>query len=164
MSEVRAGFIAARLRAAAMFVIFLFVFATALPAWASLGGDSPSIQADQVQMQGSRTSTTAECYAVHEIQAASGTMVREYLSPDGKVFGVAWNGPRVPDLRQLLGNYFEQYRTAVQSRSGPRMARRPVMIEQPGLVVEIGGHIRSFAGRAYVPEMLPTGVRAEDIR
>jgi uncharacterized protein DUF2844 len=163
MSDERVGFIKARL-VVAWLVIVLLIFAPGLPAWASLGGDTASIEADQVLLQGSRTMKAAEFYAVHEIQAASGTTVREYLSPDGKVFAVAWNGPRVPDLRQLLGNYFEQYRTAVQSRSGPRMARRPVMIEQPGLVVEIGGHIRSFAGRAYVPEMLPAGVRAEDIQ
>jgi len=70
----------------------------------------------------------------------------------------------MPDLRQLLGGYFEQYRTALQARSGPRVSRRPVAIEQPGLVVQVGGHLRAFAGRAYVPDMLPSGVRAEEIQ
>jgi uncharacterized protein (UPF0261 family) len=115
-------------------------------------------------MQGSRTTKAADAYTVHEIQAATGTVVREYLSPEGKVFALAWNGPRLPDLRQVLGSYFEQYRAAVQSQSGPRMARRPVMINQPGLVVQIGGHVGAFSGRAYVPEMLPSGVRAEEIQ
>jgi hypothetical protein len=32
------------------------------------------------------------------------------------------------------------------------------------LVVRIGGHVRAFVGRAYVPEMLPSGVRAEDVQ
>jgi hypothetical protein len=162
MSERRAGFIQSRLVAVA--ALWSLVLATAFPARASLGGDTASIQADQIHMHGTRTTRAAESYAVHEIQAASGTIVREYLSPEGKVFAVAWTGPRLPDLRQLLGGYFEPYQTAVQARSGPRMARKPVMIEQPGLVVQIGGHIRSFAGRAYVPEMLPAGVRAEDIQ
>jgi hypothetical protein len=44
------------------------------------------------------------------------------------------------------------------------VGRRPLVIEQPGLVVQIGGHPRAFAGRAYVPEMLPTGVRTEDVQ
>jgi hypothetical protein len=161
MSHLQAYSIKSRL---ALGATVLVILATALPAWASLGGDAASIQADQLHMQGSRTTKAADAYTVHEIQAATGTVVREYLSPEGKVFALAWNGPRLPDLRQVLGSYFEQYRAAVQSQSGPRMARRPVMIDQPGLVVQIGGHVGAFSGRAYVPEMLPSGVRAEEIQ
>ena len=161
MSHLRAYSIKSRL---ALGAAVLVILATAFPAWASLGGDTASIQADQLHMQGSRTTKASDAYTVHEIQAATGTVVREYLSPEGKVFALAWNGPRLPDLRQVLGSYFEQYRAAVQSQSGPRMARRPVMIDQPGLVVQIGGHVGAFSGRAYVPEMLPSGVRAEEIQ
>ena len=159
MSESRAAFLKSRLLVAA-----LSVSALALPASASLGGDVASIQADQLHLQGTRTTRAAESYAVHEIQSANGTIVREYLSPEGKVFAVTWSGRRMPDLRQLFGNYFEQYRGAVQSRTGPRMARRPVMINEAGLVVQIGGHVGAFAGKACVPEMLPPGVRVEDIQ
>jgi hypothetical protein len=143
--------------------VLILVLATGLPAWASLGGDATSIQADQIHLQGTRTTKPAESYTVHEIQSATGTVVREYVSPQGKVFAIAWHGPWLPDLRKLLGGYFEQYRAAVQSRSGTRMVRKPVVIDQPGLVVQIGGHVRAFAGRAYVPGMLPSGVRGEDI-
>jgi len=137
----------------------------ALPAHAALGGDAASIQADQIHMQGSRRTIAANSYTVHEIQADTGTVVREYVSADGKVFAVAWHGPWLPDMRQILGGYFEQYRAAVQSQSSSgRMARRPVMIDQPGLVVQIGGHMRAFAGRAYIPDRLPSGVHVEDIQ
>lgn len=136
----------------------------AAPAWASLGGDEASIRADQVQMRGTRTVKTAQSYTVHEIQAANGVVVREYISPEGKVFGVAWNGPWKPDMRQLLGSNFEQYARANQSQNAGRMGRRPVTINEPGLVLQLGGHVRAFAGRAYVPEMLPSGVGAESIR
>jgi hypothetical protein len=105
----------------------------------------------------------ASSYTVHEIQAATGTVVREYVS-GGKVFAVAWQGPWPPDMRQLLGSYFDQYTQAAQSPSSFRGGRGPRMIQQPGLVVQIGGHARSFAGRAYIPEMLPAGVLGEDIR
>jgi hypothetical protein len=160
MSQRQADFLASRVLAAACAVVIL----GALPAWASLGGDSASIEADQLHMQGTRTTKAAESYTVHEIQGASGTVVREYVSPEGKVFAIAWNGPWMPDLRQLLGGYFEQYRAALQAQSGPRIVRRPVAIEQPGLVVQVGGHLRAFAGRAYVPGMLPSGARAEEIQ
>jgi len=172
MSQLRfiRSMVAAGAAQLSSFLCFLFFLSDiiALPASASLGGDAASIQADQVHMQGIRTSkaaaTAGQSYTVHEIQAVTGTVVREYLSPEGKVFAVAWQGPWMPDLRQLLGSYFEPYQTAVQSRSGVRTARKPIMIDQAGLVVQIGGHLRAFSGKAYVPDMLPSNVRAEDIQ
>jgi hypothetical protein len=142
----------------------VFVVGTSFPAWAALGGDIASVQADQVHMQGTRRVTNAAAYTVHEIQGASGTGVREYVSSDGKVFGVAWQGPYLPDMRQLLGSSFEQYAQAAKAQRSTRMRRGPRLIEEPGLTVEMSGHPRSFSGRAYIPGMLPPGVPAEDIR
>jgi hypothetical protein len=142
----------------------IVIGATTTLAFGSLGGDAASVQADQVHMQGSRTMKAAESYTVHEIQAANGTVVREFVSAEGKVFAIAWHGPWIPDMRQLLGSYFDQYAQANQAQRGARMRRGPILINQPGLVVQIGGHPRAFAGRAYVPEMLPSGVGAENIQ
>jgi hypothetical protein len=148
-----------------MLVMAALIVATApVGAWASLGGDAASVQADQIHLQGRRTLKTAALYTVHEIQGTSGTVVREYVSPEGKVFGVAWQSPWVPDMRQLLGTYFDEYTRANQARQGARIRRGPVLINEPGLVVQIVGHPRAFAGRAYVPEMLPSGVRSESIQ
>ena len=134
------------------------------PAFAALGEDSSSVQTDMAHMQGSLRTTQTQAFTVHEIKAATGTTVREYASPSGKIFAVAWQGPWLPNMRGLLASYFAQYeqalQTAVQSRSG----RRPLVIEQPGLVVQSGGHMRSFAGRAYIPQMMPQGIRAEEIQ
>jgi hypothetical protein len=127
-----------------------------------------SIQADQTQLQGTRRVVTNQAYTVHEIQAASGTVVREYLGGDGKVFAVAFKGPFFPDMRQLLGDYFAQYSAARQAQvaQNPNMrrARRPVVVDDPGLNVQIVGHPRAFAGRAYVPGSLPAGMQVEDIQ
>jgi hypothetical protein len=146
----------------------LAVVSAALPARAALGGDSASVQADQLHMQGSLRTTAAAAYTMHEIQGVSGTVVREYVSAGGasagKVFAVAWQGPWRPDMRQLLGSYFEQYLQAAKTQSTARIRRRPLMIDQPGLVVQLGGHPRAFTGRAYVPQMLPSGVRAEELQ
>jgi hypothetical protein len=148
-----------------MLVMAALIVATApVGAWASLGGDAASVQADQIHLQGRRTMKAGESYTVHEIQGSSGTVVREYVSPEGKVFGIAWQGPWMPDMRQLLGTYFDEYARANQARQGARIRRGPVLINEPGLVVQIGGHPRAFAGRAYVPEMLPSGVRSESIQ
>ena len=147
-----------------LLVSSVFVIGTSFPAWAALGGDIASVQADQVHMQGTRRVTTAAAYTVHEIQGASGTGVREYVSSEGKVFAVAWQGPYLPDMRQLLGSSFEQYAQAAKAQRSTRMRRGPRLIEEPGLTVEMSGHPRSFSGRAYIPGMLPQGVPAEDIR
>jgi uncharacterized protein DUF2844 len=140
------------------------IVSTSLPSWAALGGDFASVQADQVHMQGSLRTTVATSYSVHEIQSTSGTVVREYVSSAGKVFAVSWQAPWPPDMHQLLGSYFDQYVRAEQARSAAGMGRRPIAIHQAGLVVEQGGHPRSFTGRAYIPDLLPSGLSAEAIR
>jgi uncharacterized protein DUF2844 len=146
----------------------LAMFLPAFPAWAALGGSAATVQADQIHMQGTLRQTAAATYTVHEIQSGSGILVREYVASvgesAGKVFAVAWQGPWPPDMHQLLGNYFDQYVQAAKAQSAARFGRRPLAIDQPGFVMEMGGHPRSFMGRAYVPGMLPVGVRAEDIR
>lgn len=144
--------------------VFLAIVASAPPAWAALGGDVTSVAADQAQMQGTRRVTAAESYNIHEIQAATGTTVREYVSQQGKVFGVAWQGPWPPNMRQLLGRYFDQFAQAVKTQNSSRIGRRPLFIELPGLIVQVSGHGRYFTGRAYSPDRLPSSVSAEAIR
>ena len=140
-------------------IIALVVFA--LPARAGLGGTVDSVKADQEAMKGTLQVTSLSGYQIHEIQSLQGVKVREYVSPNGTVFGVAWQGPWTPDLRQLLGQYFDQYVKAAQSK---KTARGPISIQLPGLVVESGGHPRAFVGRAFVPQMIPEGVTADVIK
>ena len=151
-SNLRAGFLSASL------------ILIALPAFAGLGEDFSSVQADQAHMQGALRSTQTAAYTVHEITAPSGVIVREYVSSSGKVFGVAWQGPWPPDMRQILASYFDNYRQASQAQANSHAGRRPLVIDQPELVLQSGGHMRSFTGRAYVPSLLPAGVSAETIQ
>ena len=155
-SETQAG------RAFAVALAGIATLAMAVPqsAIAALGGDAATVVADQVHINGKLAVSRAQKYVVHEIQAPSGTVVREFVSPAGTVFGVAWAGPTMPDLRQVLGPYFDRYVEA----AAQRRIRGPVLIEQPGLVVQSGGHMRAFVGKAYVPEALPQGVAIDEIR
>jgi hypothetical protein len=139
----------------------LAVVALSVPACAELGGTLTSIKTDQLKMAASLQVTSTSSFQLHEMQSEQGIRVREYASPNGTVFGVTWNGPWAPDLRQLLGPYFNQYMVAAQGR---KAARGPISIQLPGLIVERGGHARSFFGRAYVPQMIPQGVSADDIK
>ena len=98
-------------------------------------------------------------YTLFEIQTPSGTAVREYVSSSGMVFAVAWEGPSLPDLRQLLGGFFAQYVQAANTGgTGTRV------IEQPGLVVYAGGHMRAFRGRALATDLIPAAFGLEEIR
>ena len=126
-----------------------------------MGGDATSVQRDAARLESARDVTATATGAVHELRLASGTVVREYADPAGVVYAVAWQGPWPPDLRQLLGPYFEPYAAALRTR---RRARGPVAIRDGDLVVELGGRARAFVGRVYVPAMLPADVRADAIR
>jgi hypothetical protein len=134
-------------------------------AFAALGGGVSSVDADRVHIQGAlmRIVQTGP-FALHEIRSSSGTMIREYVNSSGTVFAVAWDGPWLPDLRQVLGDQFDRYQAAMQSRQHARTGRGAVVIDEQGLVVQMSGHPRAFTGRAYLPGLLPAGVQLESIR
>ncbi len=116
-------------------------------------------------MRGVQKTTRTELYTVHEIKATNGTVVKEYASSAGKIFAVAWQGPFLPDFRQILGGYFERFSQGSQARNNNRpRIRGPILIQEPGLVVHSGGHMRAYFGRAYLPDQVPQGVNIEEIR
>ena len=134
---------------------------------ATLGGDVASVEADQQQMKAKRAVQGNAKYAVHEITTPYGTVVREYVTPEGKVFGVAWRGPFLPNFQQLLGSYYGTYAQAAQQARAAQARRArnsPLTVEAPGLVMHSAGHTRAYAGQAYVPGMIPQGVDAQEIR
>lgn len=134
------------------------------PAFAALGGDESSIHADQAHMKASIKTTAGAAYTMHEIKTPAGNIVREFVSGDGRVFAVAWRGPSMPPMQQILGSYFQQFSAGAQAHHAAHVGRRPLNIQQPGLVVQSNGHPRGYFGRAYVPGMLPAGISADEIR
>lgn len=141
---------------------FLLVWVLgAAPAWAVLGEYESSISLDQQVMRGEVRAMARQGYSVHQITGADRSVVREYVSPDGRVFGIAWQGPTMPNLQQLLGSYYAQWQQAGQSRT---RQRGPRVLRTDQLVVESGGHMRAFHGRAYLPGLLPKNLSAEVVR
>ena len=141
--------------------IALVMLALPICASATLGESSTSTETDRVAMKASLRMLPAAKYTVHEIQTPSATTLREYVSSAGTVFAVAWQGPVMPDLRQALGRYFDRYTAAA---AGKHAGHRHVEVRESDLVVQSNGHMRSFTGRAYLPQLLPQGVTVEDIR
>ena len=154
---------AARLARIALLPLMLLLAASG--ASASLGGAVSSVDADRVHVEGALMRIVRnDAYALHEIRSASGTMIREYVNSSNTVFAVAWDGPWLPDLRQVLGEHFDRYQAIARSRQRARTGRGVLVIDEPGLVVQMSGHPRAFTGRAYLPALLPPGVRLDAIR
>ena len=127
---------------------------------ATLGETEASIAAEPQLGNAVIKETMSGSYRVHEIQQPSGTLIREYAGLDGKVFAVTWHGPFSPNLRQTLGSYFDQYAAAAPAG---RQDRNHVQVRESNLVVQVGGHMRAYSGRAYLPQALPSGVTAGDL-
>jgi hypothetical protein len=127
---------------------------------AALGEPESSLQTEVARLHASITVSQHENYQLHELQLTSGTVVREFAGSDGKVFAVAWSGPTVPNLREILGQYFDSYMTAAKA---PHSGHHHLQIRQNDLVVEAGGHMRSFSGVAYLPQAVPGGVSVGDL-
>jgi len=142
----------------ALFVVLLL---GSVPGWAVLGEYESSVTTDQQQMHAHIHEAVRQGYTVRQLTSVDGRTVREFVSPAGKVFGVAWQGPLMPNLRQLLGSYFTQLQQAAQSR---RPRGGPLVIRSKDFVLVSGGHMRSFRGMAYAPNLLPDGVPAEVVR
>jgi Protein of unknown function (DUF2844) len=130
----------------------------------SLGGDVTSVEADRGKMEATMQTTSTQLYTVHEMHTTNNVTVREFVSPTGKVFGVAWQGASRPDMKQLLGAYFDQYTQGVQKQKAKPVGRAPLLIEQPGFVLQMSGHMRALAGRAYIPQLVPAGMQIEELR
>jgi len=133
----------------------------ATPALAALGGDAASVNEDVSQLKAQLRVMSKQGYAIHELQTSSGTVVREYVSASGKVFGVAWQGSVLPDMRQVLGAYHAKLIAAAPPNRRPQ---GPIVINEGDLVLYSGGHMRAYTGKAYIPQMLPEGVRPDAIQ
>jgi hypothetical protein len=129
-------------------------------ALAALGGDTASIVADSAKLGGTRQVTILAGWEVHELRLPSGTLVREYLH-GGTVFAVAWGGPVIPNLRLLLGSYFEPYVNSPRDRPTGHHLRA---VATPDWVVQSAGHQGGFLGRAWLPTNLPQGFDLDAVR
>ena len=147
------------------------LLALASPAFAVLGDNAASVLTDQARLKGTLRSVDNHTYVMHEITTPAGAKVREFVTPGGVVFGVAWQGQFPPDFQQLLGPYYQQVQQALAQQksaeqgSEPQVHQRrgPTVVQTSGLVFVQGGHPHSFHGQAYIPQLVPQGVAASDI-
>jgi hypothetical protein len=132
-------------------------------AQAALGESADSVKADRHAFSAQPGAIKVHNgYTVHEI-VSDAVSIREYVSPSGVVFAIAWNGLIHPDLTPLLGTYAAEYQKVLQ-RSPHTPGRRFRQIKTNRIVVEKWGHMRNLQGRAYAVDLIPQGVTINEIK
>ncbi len=142
-------------------VLFILILGAA-PAWAVLGETESSVSADRQFLRGQIRAEVHQGYRLHQITDANGAVVREYVSTAGKVFGISWQGPFVPNMQQLLGSYFTYLQQHAQAQTGRHGG--PLIIQKDNFVFTNGGHMRWYRGHAYVPSLLPANLSPEVVQ
>lgn len=127
-------------------------------ATAGLDGNLASVESDARFVGASSVASPLAGATLYTQQLSGGVTLRQYVSPAGKVFAVGWEGPVLPDFRRLLGEHYTRYSEAL------RQQNRQVHIQRSDLVLEAGGMMRAFSGRAYLPTQLPPTLSGADIR
>ena len=134
-----------------------------MPAWAGLGQPEASVTSDQLHMKSEHRVQDFQAYKVHELANTEGAVVREYVSSEGTVFGISWQGRSTPDMNQLLGNYVNNFQTATRDQTQIRQ-RRGITIKTNDFVYTNFCRMGVCSGSAYAPRLLPNNVSAEVMR
>jgi hypothetical protein len=134
-----------------------------MPAWAGLGQPEASVTSDQLRMKSEHRVQEFQAYKVHELANTEGAVVREYVSPEGTVFGITWQGRSTPDMNQLLGNYTNNFQTATRDQTQIRQ-RRGITIKTNDFVYTNFCRMGVCSGSAYAPKLVPSNVSAEVTR
>ena len=141
---------------AAMTVIAGCCLGAARDANATLGGDAASVTANQQKLSATRKIKKVKTGDRHDLELASGIVVHEYVSASGAVYAITWSGPQMPNLQELLGPYFAQL-----SKRDRRGGHHHLNVTGTDLVVQSQGRRHSFSGRAWVPSLVPAGVKID---
>lgn len=155
-----------RLRALAAALLVATASLVALPARAVLGGDVSTIAGDQARLQGTRHAAVASSAQVrtHEITLADGSSIREFVTPGGIVFAVAWSTRFKPDLAALLGAHAASYAAAASEALRAPGIRRHVELRRGDLVMHSTVHLNSHVGKAWLQSLVPDGVPLDALR
>ena len=144
-----------------IFAVLLMLMMGSLPSCAALGDDVSSVDSDAQALGGKHVMVAKVGYNLHQITHADGSVVNEFVSPAGTVFGVSWQGHFMPNLQQLLGSYMTNLQ---QGQRTHVVRRRAVTIQGDNFVFFSVGHARFFRGRAYVPGLVPANLTPEVVQ
>ncbi|RDJ98343.1 DUF2844 domain-containing protein [Paraburkholderia lacunae] len=128
---------------------------------AELGGTMPG-QADPAAASSAPQTLLNGALRMRTLTDMGNTTVTEYASSTGQIVAYTWQGPTMPDLRSLLAKYADSYRAGAALTAGGNLHTSRVV--RPDVIVESGGPMRGYVGRAWLPAALPAGVTPDDFR
>jgi hypothetical protein len=143
---------------AARIIVALVLSLPPALSFAGLGQDQSSVSLDRRRMDARQHITTGVQYSLHEIQAADGSRVRQYVSANGMVFAVSWHTLQKPDLSALLGSSYPSYAQSAQAAARRTGIQRQFRHEDLDLVLRSSAHLNVFSGFAFRRSMLPRGL------
>jgi hypothetical protein len=124
---------------------------------ATLGESVPSVSANEQHLGAVHRVVKLATGERHELALPSGFVVHEYVSPAGMVYAVTWHGHQPPNLQELLGSYFGHLATGHDSAQG----HNRLNLVDSDFAIQAWGHGRNFSGRAWVPSLVPAGVKVD---
>ncbi len=130
----------------------------ALPGAARAALGDPASAADIAASASHSVASGAARVASHA--DAAGTTVNVYIDARSRrIFAYTWQGPTPPDLDALLGQYAAAWHSgaaALHAAGGDEL--HAARVETPSVIVETGGPMRGYIGRAWLPGALPAGM------
>lgn len=135
-------------------------------AMATLGESATTVEADRARLQGERrvVQATATRLQTHVITQADGSTIKEFVTPDGVVFAVAWSTRFKPRLETLLGAHATRYASAARAAMVTPGIRHGVTLSSGDLVVQASAHLNAHVGLAYLRSLVPDGVHIDELR
>ena len=127
-------------------------------AQAELGGNLASITQEQKTFGSTLTTSPQSTYTIYIQSISPDLVIKEYVSNSGNIFGVSWRGSTLPDFQVILGNYYSNYLSAQQKNP------RSIFLQDDNLVLESGGIMGGYIGRAYLPKQVPVGIAPASIQ
>lgn len=144
--------------------LLVFALAAAAPAWATLGGPPSSVATDAANLHASApTSVQHGAYTTMTFTLPSGIVVKEFAN-DTDVFAVSWRGPRAMSMSALLGDQYAGYRAKRAQRGTGIRRLHHASVNAGTVVVNRMNYLRDHRGSAYMPSLLPPGVKPTDLQ
>jgi hypothetical protein len=164
-------------RAAALACLTSALASAAMPAFGALGDIGAAVASAKAVTAATPVNNASSAGAAQYLLSGGavrvtqsvnegGTRLREYVATaNGRVFAYTWQGPSAPNLYTLLGRYADDYQSGalalhVAGRDGLHAAR----VDTQSVIVESGGLMGSYIGRAWLPDALPAGITEGDLR
>lgn len=144
-------------------ILYLLLILIPKYSFAALG-DAPLIVENDVKNFASEpaTETLNDNYKVYEFKTTQ-YILKQYTTTDGTVFAVSWRGDKIPNLKNVLGKYYDEFKNAELNGQINREPRRSLNIKTEKLIFNMSGHIHNKKGSAYDPKLVPSTFKMENI-